>query len=128
MTNTTKHTTISKPGVLSPSLMMLIVVLMTITGICQAGAQAAKYTIQRPSTAENVSARVIENTSSASVKPNPQAVKERPIQDFLKAQGTPPPPPPNNILFYAGPDAPGLPNYAVGFTTASCPGEFCQYP
>jgi hypothetical protein len=54
-------------------------------------------------------------------------VKERPIQDFLKAQGTPPPAA-NPVLFYAGPDAPGLPNYAVGVTTAACPGEFCQYP
>jgi hypothetical protein len=69
---------------------------------------------------------LIENASSASVKPAPQTVKERPIQDFLKAQGTPPPA--GDPLFYAGPDAPGLPNYAVGFTTANCPGEFCQYP
>jgi len=36
MTNTMKHTTISRPGVLSPNLLMPMVVLMTITGACQA--------------------------------------------------------------------------------------------
>jgi len=125
MTHTTKLRPNSRPRVLSPNLLMMVV-LLTITCAGQAGAQAAKYTMQRPSTAENISARMIENTESDSGHPAFGTVRVRPIEDFINAQGTPPPK--GDPLFYAGPDAPFLPNYAVGFTTANCPGEFCQYP
>src|ERR1700739_3402024 len=52
-----------------------IVFLMTIVCACQAGAQAAKFTTPRSSTAEDVSAQLIENGNSSS-HPNPQTVKE----------------------------------------------------
>ena len=122
----------SRLGALLPNLLMAMLVLMTIPCACKAGAQTAKYTLQRSGTADDASARLIE---SPDIDPgrlaDPSTVRVRPIEDFLKAQGTPPPRA-NPILFYAGPYAPGLPNYAVGFTTANCPNNannhYCQYP
>jgi hypothetical protein len=45
-------------------------------------------------------------------------VVNRPIEDFLNAQGS-------TSVFYQGKYAPGLPDYAVGWTTGGCPGPFC---
>jgi hypothetical protein len=106
----------------SGHLLMPIVVLMTITSARQAGAQPARFTTPRPSSAEEVSARLMENPRAYSSNPaNAQTGGQRPIGDFIDAQGT-------TAVFLQGPYAPGLPDYAVGFTTANCPGEFCQYP
>lgn len=111
----------SKTRVKASALSM--VVLVTITCALQTAAQAARFTTPRPSTAEDVSAQLIENTGSAFGNPadGRDVVRERPIEDFIEAQGT-------TAEFYQGPYAPGLPDYAVGFTTADCPGEYCQYP
>lgn len=101
-----------------------ILFLMTIICARQAGAQAARLTTPRPSTAADVRAQLSEDLSSDSRHlADHLTARERPIEDFIEAQGTA-----NQFLFYAGADAPHLRNYAVGFTTATCPGEFCQYP
>jgi hypothetical protein len=123
-----KQRTNSRSGVPSSNLLIPIVVLMTMTCAGQAGAQAARSMTPRASIAGDVSAQLIEDPSSDSGHlTDRQTVRERPIEDFIDAQGTA-----NKFLFYAGPDAPGLRNYAVGVTTANCPGDadnhFCQYP
>jgi hypothetical protein len=107
---------------LSPNLLVPLVVLMAITSARQADAQAARFTTPRPSSAENVDIPMTKTPSTASsIQADAQGGKERPIDDFIKAQGT-------TAVFNQGPFAPGLPDYAVGFTTANCPGDFCQYP
>jgi hypothetical protein len=123
-----KPRTNSRPGVPSSNLLIPIVVLMTIICARQAGAQAARYMGPRPSTAEGASARMIENTNNAYGNPADArtVVRERPIEDFINAQGS-------TAGFYQGPYAPGLRDYAVGFTTANCPNDadnhYCQnYP
>jgi len=111
----------SKTRVKASALSM--VVLVTITWSLQAGAQAARFTTPRPSTAEDVSAQLIENNHDD--HGNSGVIRERPIEDFINAQGS-------TTGFYDGPYAPGLPDYAVGFTTANCPNDtinhYCQYP
>jgi hypothetical protein len=53
---------------------------------------------------------------------NPRAYSSNPANAQTGGQR------PIGAVFLQGPYAPGLPDYAVGFTTANCPGEFCQYP
>jgi hypothetical protein len=111
-----------KAGAARPNLLLPLIVLMTITFTPKAGGQAARFTTPRVSSAEDVSASPTQDPASAFSDPEWSRKRgQRPIEDFISAQGT-------TSVFYQGPFAPGLPDYAVGFTTANCPGEFCQYP
>jgi hypothetical protein len=103
---------------------MPVAVLLTLAFARQAGADVAKVATSAPgsaaattqwtATARDDSGRDSQNGGQPS------------IDDFINAQGSTPD---RNFTFgfYETPFAPHLPNYAVGFTTATCPGDFCQY-
>ena len=101
-------------------LVMTMAVMLAIASARQAGAQAARFTMPRPTPTERVSPGLMVSALAPDSTAEPHRGGQRPIEDFIQAQGT-------TSVFYRGPYAPGLPDYAVGFTTAPCPGEFCQY-
>jgi hypothetical protein len=100
-------------------LLIALAVLTNFVSVRPVSAQAAKFAAPASSGAEIATYLTGNSRLDAGASPNARGQK-RPIQDFIKAQGT-------TATFYQTPYTPGLPDYAVGFTTASCPGEFCQY-
>ena len=101
-------------------LLIPIAALITIAFARQAGAEVPRLAARGTGFAE-VAAQLTA-TSQADARKDGQ----RSIKDFINAQGNTP----NSrfpTAFYETPYAPGLPNYAVGHTSASCPGQFCQY-
>lgn len=103
-------------------LLMPVAVLLTFAFARQAGAEAAKFATSVPGSA----AATAQLTATAQQDSDSQNGGQPSIDDFINAQGSTPNPA-YSFAFYATPFAPHLPNYAVGFTTATCPGPFCQY-
>jgi hypothetical protein len=105
-------------------LLMPVAVLLTLAIARQAGAEVPKVATLvpgSPAAAAELTATGREDSGRDS-----QDRGEPSIDDFINAQGSTP----DRTFtfgFYQTPFAPHLANYAVGFTTANCPGDFCQY-
>ena len=98
-------------------LLAPIAVVLAVSFAQQAGARVARSKAAISEAAQVRTERVHLDANNAS-----DLKTQRPIEDFIKAQGMPGP-----VYFYQTPYAPDLPNYAVGVTSAACPGQFCQY-
>src|SRR3954451_18377203 len=104
-----------------------LIALIALASPRQAIAQAARFTRPRPGAAESAARPVTSAPLSSSRLVDRETGGQRSIREFIDAQGTTPFGH-YTMSFYETPYAPHLPTYAVGFTTANCPGKFCQYP
>ncbi len=90
-------------------------VLLSIGSAREAVGQVARFSSLPDETAALQASRPLHEMSAHD---SDGTAVNRPIEDFLNAQGT-------TSIFYKGQYAPGLPDYAVGWTTGACPGPFC---
>ena len=113
-------------------LLMPVAVILTFAFARQADAEVARVAKSVPGSVA-ATAQSTATAQEGSVRPedsqggNSQGDGQSSIQDFINAQGSTPDSA-FSFGFYQTPFAPKLPNYAVGFTSAVCPGDFCQYP
>jgi hypothetical protein len=98
-------------------LLIAVAAWITVASASDARAQAARYTVIDSSQTRSINQLPMDNSHADAAGTGGQ----RPIEDFLKAQGT-------TSSFYRTAYAPDLTDYAVGFSSAPCPGQFCQYP
>jgi hypothetical protein len=96
-------------------LLTAVAVLLSIGSAREAAGQAARFSSIPGETATLQPNRPLPELTA---RDSQDTVVNRPIEDFLNAQGS-------TSVFYKGKYAPGLPDYAVGWTTGGCPGPFC---
>src|SRR5690349_13110967 len=94
-------------------LLIAVAAWITVASASDARAQAARYTVIDSSQTRSINQLPMDNSHADAAGTGGQ----RPIEDFLKAQGT-------TSSFYRTAYAPDLTDYAVGFSSAPCPGQF----